>query len=130
MHSTHSSGNSLSSSACVSIVEGISEWSTLKTLLFGGRGHAATGRNAAVRCCNPWRVFPAGSCSEVSSYDDTSEQLPAGKTLHGLQHRTAAFLPVAAWPRPPKSNVFNVLHSLIPSTMLTHALLLSEFPEL
>jgi len=63
-------------------------------------------------------------------YDDTSEQLPAGKTLHGLQHRTAAFLPVAAWPRPPKSNVFNVLHSLIPSTMLTHALLLSEFPEL
>jgi hypothetical protein len=63
-------------------------------------------------------------------YDDTSERLPAQTTLKGLQHRTAAFLPSAAWPHPPPSDPFNDIHSFIPSTMLTHALLLSAFPKL
>jgi hypothetical protein len=61
-------------------------------------------------------------------YDLTAEQLsaPAG----GLPHRTAAFLPAAAWPEPPVDNVFNSIHSMIPATMVTHALLLSAFPKL
>jgi hypothetical protein len=67
-----------------------------------------------------------------SPYDDTSERLPSGTTLQGLLHRTAAFLPLAAWPNPPTGpgSPFNDIHSFIPSTMLTHALLLSQFPAL
>jgi hypothetical protein len=63
-------------------------------------------------------------------YDDTSERLPPGKVLKGLLHRTAAFLPSAAWPNPPKVDASLEIHSYIPATMLTHALLSSAFPTI
>lgn len=57
-------------------------------------------------------------------FDATSER--AATPPPGLPHRTNAFLPTAAWPTTPTSGL--EMHSMIPGTMFTHALRLSQFP--
>ena len=59
-------------------------------------------------------------------FDATSEL--ASPPPAGLPHRTSAFWPFTAWPGKPAGDSL-LVHSAIPGTMFTHALLLSQLPK-
>jgi hypothetical protein len=64
-------------------------------------------------------------------YDATSERASADTVapkpnLGELGHVTNAYLPTVAWPNPPTN--WAQIHAMIPGTVFTHALRLSQFP--
>jgi hypothetical protein len=66
------------------------------------------------------------------AFDATSERVdPPQSKLGEIGHMTNAFLPLAAWNaafKPEGTGINWQIHSMIPSTMFTHALRLSQFP--